>query len=398
MFKFINGVILFLYLLSHHCVATPINTTQGFTPYADNLCTSALDVASNSRNVLYNTLLADIDIMDYEYGNGHKYENVRFSQAKNSSNHSATFYTPHVYWKVPDPGAGCKLILLQGGEGDLVGPSQLNDLPGRIMLRASRAGCFYSPIRPAETLFASFCCGREDCRRVEIESTEARDRRKVPFEDPPLEEGEDPHGPWEPTHRDKWNPTKGRYEPLPHCTVRPTTVTKYEVYAAGVQQALSEGQRCSTRKRDAPGDWPDPCSPDFTVGTWVTTAMNITETHTWPIQNAFRIRIHRGFTYVKTRPSIEWEFAKGFADYTHGNVTMNQQVFSFHSPNRGMGTAGFLSFTPHYLHVRADIGCGRDDSGRDIHVAQIDYYEPILSNEGMPVGRMNMVFVSDVAY
>ncbi|KAF7533405.1 hypothetical protein G7054_g7084 [Neopestalotiopsis clavispora] len=326
MFKFTNGVILFLYLLSHRCVATPINTTQGFTPYADNLCTSALDVASNSRNVLYNTLLADIDIMDYEYGNGHKYEN------------------------------------------------------------------------PAETLFASFCCGREDCRRVEIESTEARDRRKVPFEDPPLEEGEDPHGPWEPTHRDKWNPTKGRYEPLPHCTVRPTTVTKYEVYAAGVQQALSEGQRCSTRKRDAPGDWPDPCSPDFTVGTWVTTAMNITETHTWPIQNAFRIRIHRGFTYVKTRPSIEWEFAKGFADYTHGNVTMNQQVFSFHSPNRGMGTAGFLSFTPHYLHVRADIGCGRDDSGRDIHVAQIDYYEPILSNEGMPVGRMNMVFVSDVAY
>jgi hypothetical protein len=147
MFKFINGVILFLYLLSHRCVATPINTTQGFTPYADNLCTSALDVASNSRNVLYNTLLADIHIMDYEYGNGHKYENVRFSQAKNSSNHSATFYTPHVYWKVPDPGAGCKLILLQGGGGDLVGPSQLNDLPGRIMLRASRAGCFYSPIR-----------------------------------------------------------------------------------------------------------------------------------------------------------------------------------------------------------------------------------------------------------
>lgn len=133
-------------------------TTTGFTAYKDSQCTVPLEIKEDGDSIPNNKLLADHSLADSSHASGHYYLDMEVVNATTSG--SAGVGAANMYWKVPEPDSGCKFVLMREAK---IGWGDMNPLPGYMVMRASREGCYYSAVSVSyyPKYFLSEECGAE---------------------------------------------------------------------------------------------------------------------------------------------------------------------------------------------------------------------------------------------
>ncbi len=73
-----------------------------------------------------------------------------------------------VYWKIAQPGPGCRVAIMQPYGQTMYGSMSFPAPPGNVVLVAAKAGCYYSSVPQGVDLISTFCCGTGDCAPLSV--------------------------------------------------------------------------------------------------------------------------------------------------------------------------------------------------------------------------------------
>ncbi|KAI1441898.1 hypothetical protein F5Y02DRAFT_421586 [Annulohypoxylon stygium] len=318
----------------------PIYATAsgGFVAYGDYNCQEQkLDVWSDGVTVLDSTLRTDYSLKDWDsHAGGHYYENLTFSQTT-STNH--TLDEPPiqvVWWKLQEVDPTCEYLIMKDTPR---GWQVLNKLPGDEILRADREGCYYSALRPGDSLITSFCCGRDDCAVAEIEKKYEK------------------------------SPGDSSTGDAPKCSVvKSSSYSSTPTIENGPQIGITRPQGCEA----APA-----CIHSVTNSQSFSTAVANYHTYTWTTETGFQVSYDSGVNFLaedKINLQLSYSISQAFAEETGTTITSGNISTTSEGSRQVPGTFVFYSFTPQYECWQAD---------------------PIMANSGDAAGIFRMVYVSD---
>ncbi|KAL7628453.1 hypothetical protein AAE478_002656 [Parahypoxylon ruwenzoriense] len=333
---------------------------RGFVPHGDNQCRGApLTLLSDGEEVRDSTLVIDRAITDWHHAAGRYYDNVTFPDARSSNDVGNDTGTLFVHWKVEQPDPGCQFILMKDTS---LHWQIMTPLPGVVILRADREGCYFAEVTPNENLITSFCCGTGDCSVVEIESS-----TQVPNSQD-QGDGDDTSG------------------EIPECKVERRT-TNY-VRHAGVQHAVTRPQSCAAAS----------CLHSVTESTTASTAISHTESVTWTTAAGFDVSFEAGVNFIgfsKVSVGITAEIARSWMTSTGTTVTTGNISAAQESGRQVPGTTAFYSFTPWYRCWKGNVNCGQKDDGKDMIIEGVNFCQPEMMDAGYVTGLLSMVYTGD---
>ncbi|KAI2472655.1 hypothetical protein F4781DRAFT_317377 [Annulohypoxylon bovei var. microspora] len=332
--------------------------SKGFVAYGDFNCQDQkLDVWSDGVPVPDSTLLTDYSIKDWNsHAGGHYYDNLTFSEAAKTNHTLDEPGIQVVWWKVEEPDPTCQLILMKNSPR---GWQVLNKLPGDEILRASRRGCYYSALRPEDSLIASFCCGRDDCAIAEIEKQQPKPK----------------------------NTANGD---APTCSLL-NTYSSTPTIEDGTQIGITRSQSCEV---------PPACTHSISQSQSFSTAVSHFQSYTWTTEEGFDVSFESGVDFLvedRSKLGISLNVAQSFMDETGTTLTVANISTATEGNRQLQGTLAFYSFTPQYNCWKGDVGCGKDKDGKDVVLKGINFCQPILSSTGDTAGVFRMVYTSDDA-
>ncbi|KAI1456366.1 hypothetical protein F4805DRAFT_229187 [Annulohypoxylon moriforme] len=329
-----------------------------FVAYGDFNCQEQkLDVWSEGIPVANSTLRTDYSLTDWNsHAGGHYYENLTFSEAVKTNHTLDESPIQVVWWKLQEADPTCEYMIMKDTP---YGWQVLTKLPGDEILRVSREGCYFSALRPGDSLITSFCCGQDDCAPARIEQQAVTD----------------------PTN----TPTEG----APKCSLIRGTFSSTPTVEEGPQVGVTRPQGCEA----APA-----CTHSVTESQTFSTAVTHFQSYTWTTETGFEARFESGIDFLaddKSSFGVTLSIAQSFMDETGTTLTMGNISSSSEGSKQIPGTYAFYSFTPRYNCWKGDVNCGKDKDGDDKILQDINFCQPMMSTSGEALGTFRMVYLSD---
>ncbi|CAJ2512667.1 Uu.00g007860.m01.CDS01 [Anthostomella pinea] len=377
--------------------------TAGFTAFKDSQCTQPLKIISDGEEVVNNTLQTDRSIMDWTDAAGRWYDAMEYSNATLSGSMSGTG-SANVYWSVGDLDPGCQLILMKDVEQAW---QTINPLPGNLILSVAMPGCYYSSLVPQEGLITSFCCGNDDCERVQLESNGGSQKRSVDkvavderyLVDPAQEKADiAKRAPISNAGRAvdyvkaarrfiSGDPLVKR-DDVPECTISGDPGSPY--YTSGIQRSVTQPETCDTG--------PGTCSHSVSVSTEASTALSKSSSSSWTVTGGGSVSVDAGVDFIvdtKVTTTLSFSVAKAWSNETGTTLTTGTTNGTTQTLVQQVGTTAFLSFTPQYECWQSDATCGQDADGNDIVVQGVDFCQPLTGGDGKLSGTYSVVYISN---
>ncbi|KAK6958471.1 hypothetical protein Daesc_001272 [Daldinia eschscholtzii] len=315
----------------------------GFVAYKEKTCNERLDIWSDGQL---------IDGERGDFNGGHGYNNITFPGAQATGDWDKDTGTQFVYWKIEQPDPTCQFMLLKDTPR---GWEALSQLPGDEILRVSEEGCYYTAVNPNIDLITSYCCGRDDCAAAEIE---------VQYSSP-----------------------KGSSNPkAPSCTIKSYDATP--TVEDGVQIAVTRPQTCEA---------PPTCTHSITQSKMVGTAVSHFQSYSWTTEEGVDIKIDAGVEFIvdsKFSAGINFNIAQSWMDETGTTLTETNITASSEAERQQVGTVAFYAFTPQYDCWKGDASCGKDNSGNEVVLKDVNFCQPRISSTGDSAGVFRMVYIS----
>ncbi|KAI0380578.1 hypothetical protein F5Y04DRAFT_289286 [Hypomontagnella monticulosa] len=300
-----------------------------------------------------NALLIDRSITDWaSHAGGRYYDNMTFPAANATGDFDQDAGVQFAYFKVEEPDPGCQHILMRDSER---GWQILTKMPGIEILRASRAGCYYTPLNQMDNLITSYCCGSGDCAAANVEQVQVDPMDKVDNGDPPS------------------------------CTVR-NVYNDVPTVTNGEQIAITNPQTCEA---------PPTCTHTISNSRMIATAISHTQSYTWTTSTGTDVSIQAGIDMLTTTTTMTYSLAQAWMDETGTTYTQTNVTSTEEGGRQEMGTMAFYSFTPAYNCWTGDVACGDDSDGNEKILTGVSFCQPIPSTaQGGTYGIYNMVYIS----
>ncbi|KAI1075571.1 hypothetical protein F5B20DRAFT_594909 [Whalleya microplaca] len=335
---------------------TPNVVWAHFTAYYDSKCTKPLEIHSDGKVVVNGTLIVDKSIKDAS--GGHAYPNMEFPAASTSGT-APDEGSSNVYWKMDDPDLGCQYGLLRDNRE---GWQVLNPLPGTLILRGNKKGCYYSALDAYVDLITTFCCGMDDCAHMDIEYNNG-DIQSAP---------EDPVDP----------------DDMPNCTTAPPGEP---FYTSGLQQSMTQPVHCDVGLQ---------CTHSVSTTHYVYTAITHSSDKSWTTTNGRELSIKTGIEFLAEFDvigTVTFTLAEAVSKSVGVSLTNGTQVDITNPGAQQVGTTGFLSFTPKYKCWRTSANCGKDIDGNDVIIPDFRFCQPQKVGRELysaNSGHYDMVYIS----
>ncbi|KAI0882992.1 uncharacterized protein GGS22DRAFT_190967 [Annulohypoxylon maeteangense] len=336
---------------------TYITAAGDFVAYGDFNCQDQkLDIWSDGVPVPDSTLRTDYSIKDWDsHAGGHYYENLTFSEAAKTNHTLDQQPIQVVWWKLQEADPTCQYIIMKDSPR---GWQVLNKLPGDEIIRADREGCYYSALRPGDSLITSFCCGHDDCAIAEIEKKPAA------------------------------NPQNTATGEAPKCSLI-NSYSSTPTVEDGPQIGVTRAQGCEA---------PPACTHSVSESQSFSTAVSYFRSYTWTTQTGVEVGFTSGVDFLadaKSNVDITTSIAQSFMDETGTALTVGNITTSSEGSRQVPGTFAFYSFTPQYNCWKGDVSCGKDQDGEEKILKGINFCQPMMSTSGDAAGTFRMVYISD---